>query len=196
MMALTGDGSESQAAREHLKGYLRGLVAAHRAQPQDDLLTELIRARDLDDRLSEEELVTFAITLLVAGHETTANQLGNSVYLLLANRELWESLVADPSLIPAAVEELLRYVPLSAGAGFARIAKEDLVLPSGHPVAAGDASCLTRSPPTTTNSSTNTPDRSTSTAPRTSTSRSATVPTTASAHRWPGWSCSWPSPAW
>jgi cytochrome P450 RapN len=139
MMAITGDGSESQASREHLKDYLRGLIAAHREQPQDDLLTELIRARDEDDRLSEEELVTFGITLLLAGHETTANQTGNFVYLLLANRHLWESLVADPELIPAAVEEMLRFVPLGGGAGFVRIAKEDLVVPSGHPIAAGDA---------------------------------------------------------
>ncbi len=138
MLAITGDGSESRASRDLLRGYIAGLVTERRAEPKEDLITELITACDVNDRLSEAELIHFVITLLVAGHETTANQLGNSVYLLLANRELWESLVADPSLIPAAVEELLRYVPLSAGAGFARIAKEDLVLPSGHPVAAGD----------------------------------------------------------
>ncbi|HEY4457325.1 MAG TPA: cytochrome P450 [Pseudonocardiaceae bacterium] len=139
MMAITGDGSEAQASREHLSEYLRGLVAEHRAHPQDDLLTELITARDVDDRLSEEELVTFARTLLLAGHETTANSTGNFVYMLLANRELWQSLVADPDRIPAAVEELLRFVPLGGGAGFVRIAKEDLTLPSGHPIAEGDA---------------------------------------------------------
>jgi cytochrome P450 RapN len=139
MLVITGDGSESQASREQLKDYLRELIAKHRVEPKNDLLTELITARDVDDRLSEEELITFAITLLLAGHETTANQTGNFVFLLLANRPLWESLVADPDLIPAAVEELLRFVPLGGGAGFVRIAKEDLVLASGHPIAAGDA---------------------------------------------------------
>jgi cytochrome P450 RapN len=139
MLVISGDGSESQASRQHLKAYLAELIAAHRAQPQDDLLTELITARDVADRLSEQELVTFGITLLLAGHETTANQTGNFVYLLLANRELWDTLVADPTLVPAAIEELLRFVPLGGGGGQARIATEDLVLPSGHPIAKGDA---------------------------------------------------------
>jgi cytochrome P450 len=139
LLAISGDGSRSQASREHLQGYLSELIVAHRAEPKDDLLTELITARDVDDRLSEAELVNFAITLLLAGHETTANQTGNFVYLLLANRDLWETLVADPGLIPAAVEELLRFVPLGGGAGFVRIAKEDLVLASGQAIAAGDA---------------------------------------------------------
>jgi cytochrome P450 len=139
MLAITGDGVDSEASREHLQHYLAELIAAHRAEPQDDLLNELITARDVDDRLTEAELVDFAVTLLLAGHETTANQTGSFVYLLLANRSLWDSLVADPSLVPPAVEELLRYVPLAGGASFPRIAKEDLVLPSGHPIAAGDA---------------------------------------------------------
>jgi cytochrome P450 RapN len=139
LLAIDGDGSKSQLNRRHLQDYLAGLIASHRANPQDDLLSELITARDVDDRLSEAELVNFGITLLLAGHETTANQTGNFVFLLLANRALWDSLVADPALVPAAVEELLRFVPLGGGAGFVRIAKEDLVLPSGHPIAAGDA---------------------------------------------------------
>jgi cytochrome P450 len=139
LLAISGDGSDSHACREQLQDYLRELVAAHRAEPQDDLLTELITARDVDDRLSEEELVNFALALLVAGHETTANQTGNFVYLLLANRGLWETLVADPNLIPAAVEELMRFVPLAEGGAPVRIAKEDLVLASGHPLVAGDA---------------------------------------------------------
>ena len=139
LLAIDGDGSKSQVNRRHLQDYLAGLIATHRAEPQDDLLTELITARDVDDRLTEAELVNFSIALLLAGHETTANQTGNFVFLLLANRGLWDSLVADPSLVPAAVEELLRFVPLGGGAGFARIAKEDVVLASGHPIAAGDA---------------------------------------------------------
>ena len=139
LLAIDGDGSKSQASRKHLQDYLAGLIATHRANPQDDLLSELIAARDVDDRLTEAELVNFGITLLLAGHETTANQTGNFVFLLLANRDLWDSLVADPTLVPAAIEELLRFVPLGGGAGFVRIAKEDLTLPSGHPIAAGDA---------------------------------------------------------
>ncbi|HEY4460657.1 MAG TPA: cytochrome P450 [Pseudonocardiaceae bacterium] len=139
VLAITGDGSEALASRDHLRQYFAGLVAAHRDEPQDDLLSDLITARDVDDRLSEDELITLAEALLVGGHETTANQIGNFVYLLLANHDLWEALVADSGLIPAAVEELLRYIPLTAGAANVRIAKEDLVLASGHPIAAGDA---------------------------------------------------------
>jgi cytochrome P450 RapN len=125
-------------ARDNTNTYLAELIAARRARPTDDLLGLLVRARDDDDRLSEAELVTFGVTLLVAGHETTANQTGNMVYLLLERRDLWDSLVADPDLVPRAVEELLRFIPLGASASFPRIAKEDVEL-GGQLVRAGEA---------------------------------------------------------
>ncbi|KOV82676.1 cytochrome P450 [Nocardia sp. NRRL S-836] len=109
-----------------LHAYFTALVAKRRAQPTDDLYSALVAARDHDDRLSEEELVRFGITLLVAGHETTANMLGNSIITLLERPDAWQRLLAAPAAIPGAVEELLRFVPLGSGAGFPRIATEDV----------------------------------------------------------------------
>ncbi|MGV9296310.1 MULTISPECIES: cytochrome P450 [Amycolatopsis] len=117
---------ESERSREELRAYMAGLIAEHRARPQDDLMTALIEARDVRDRLTELELVDLCVGILVAGHETTASQIPNFVYALLDQHEHWERLCADPSLIPTAVEELLRFVPLGAGAGFARYATEDV----------------------------------------------------------------------
>ncbi len=138
LLALAGDEEEIRQSRVNLNEYLAGLIAVRRSEPSDDLLGELVTARDSDGRLSEEELVTFGVTLLVAGHETTANQTGNFIYLLLSTPGLWDQLVADPALVPSAVEELLRIVPLGASAGFPRIATEDLELGGQH-IAAGDA---------------------------------------------------------
>ena len=129
---------EITAGFENLQGYIAGLVAERRKSPTDDVLGTLVTARDENDRLSEEELVNFGVTLLVAGHETTANQLGNFMFTLLSNPERLAELRADPDLVPAAVEELLRITPLGGSAGFPRIATEDVEL-SGVTIRAGDA---------------------------------------------------------
>ncbi|QRP48059.1 cytochrome P450 [Amycolatopsis sp. FDAARGOS 1241] len=127
--ALTTSGltaEEFERNRAELREYMAGLIAQHREQPQDDLMTALIEARDVKDRLTELELVDLCVGILIAGHETTASQIPNFVYALLDQPGQWQRLVDDPSLIPAAVEELLRFVPLGAGAGFARYATEDV----------------------------------------------------------------------
>jgi cytochrome P450 len=124
-----------------LAGYVMGLIAQKREKPGQDMLSDLISARDNDDKLSEQELVTFAFTLIGAGFDTAANQISNSVLALLHDHpDTWQRLVADPSLIPAAVEELLRHVNLFATdtTGFHRIAAEDLEL-GGQKIAKGDA---------------------------------------------------------
>lgn len=126
------------AAREALEAYLAELVDQRRRQPTDDLLGALVLARDNEDRLSEEELVNLGIGLLIAGHETTANQIANFTYVLLTQPEYWAMLHARPELIPGAVEELLRYVQLGSGGSFARIATEDVEL-RGVTVRAGEA---------------------------------------------------------
>ncbi len=139
LLSLSGaEVEQTLQARTNLESYLAELIAKRRVEPTDDLLGQLVAARDEGDRLSEGELVTFGVTLLVAGHETTANQTGNFVYLLLDQPELWQQLVADPDLVPAAVEELTRFVPLGASAAFARIATEDLEL-GGQLVRKGDS---------------------------------------------------------
>jgi cytochrome P450 len=130
---------EFERNREELRDYMRGLIAEHRSAPRDDLMTALIEARDTRDRLTELELVDLCVGILVAGHETTASQIPNFVYALLDQPGQWTRLVADPDLIPAAVEELLRFVPLGAGAGFARYATEDIevggvLVRAGEPV--------------------------------------------------------------
>jgi cytochrome P450 len=130
---------ESMANREELREYMRGLIEAHRATPADDLMTALIEARDVRDRLTELELVDICIGVLVAGHETTASQIPNFVYVLLERPDQWTQLRENPDLIPAAVEELLRFVPLGAGASFPRYAKEDIevggvLVRAGEPV--------------------------------------------------------------
>jgi len=109
-----------------LHAYFTDLIAQRRANPTDDLFGALVVARDNDDRLSEEEVVRFGITLLVAGHETTANMLANSVVTLLDHPDAWKSLCEDPSKLPNAIEELLRFIPLGSAAGFTRIATEDV----------------------------------------------------------------------
>lgn len=126
------------AARDGLNAYLAKLIAQRRAEPADDLLSGLVAARDDADRLSEDELVRLSATLLISGHETTANQLGNFVFLLLSDRARWARLVADPDLVPAAVEELLRFTPMAASVDFARVAVTDVELGGGR-IAAGDA---------------------------------------------------------
>jgi cytochrome P450 len=134
---LTLEGFERN--REELRDYMRGLIADHRSRPRDDLMTALIEARDVRDRLTELELVDLCVGILIAGHETTASQIPNFVYALLDQHGQWERLCADPGLIPAAVEELLRFVPLGAGAAFPRYATEDVevggvLVRAGEPV--------------------------------------------------------------
>jgi cytochrome P450 len=99
------------AVRDFLEA-LRGLVADRRAQPgnpESDVLTRRIEGEGGGERLSEAELLHNCIFLLNAGHETTTNLIGNGVHALLRERGQLERLRRDPSLLPGAIEELLRY---------------------------------------------------------------------------------------
>ena len=89
--------------------YLRKLVERRRADPQDDLITALIRAEEAGDKLTEDELLAMAFLLLVAGHETTVNLIASGTLALLEHPEQTERLRHDSSLVKPAVEELLRY---------------------------------------------------------------------------------------
>jgi cytochrome P450 PksS len=89
--------------------YLRKLIAARRAVPSDDLAGALVRAREAGDALSEDELLAMFILLLIAGHETTVNLIGNGMLALLRHLDQLERLREDPELIKPGVEELLRY---------------------------------------------------------------------------------------
>jgi len=93
-----------------VKAYLKGLIAERRAHPGHDLLSRMVLAEERGDMLSEDEIVITTNFLLFAGHETTANLIGTGMYHLMQNPEQMAQLRADPSKMPAAVEELLRYV--------------------------------------------------------------------------------------
>jgi len=92
-----------------LVAYVRELVTTKRAHPADDLMSALVAARDGADRLTEDELTSMVFLLLVAGHETTVNLIGNGMYTLLTHPERRALLQAEPECLPAAVEELLRF---------------------------------------------------------------------------------------
>jgi cytochrome P450 len=89
--------------------YMAQLLAERRRQPREDLLTGLVQARESDDRLTEEEIIATALVLFGAGFETTTNLIGNGLLALLRHPDQLAVLRADRSLIPQAVEELLRW---------------------------------------------------------------------------------------
>ncbi|MFG3703469.1 cytochrome P450 [Micromonospora sp. NPDC047670] len=122
---------------DNLFAYMGELIARRRREPTDDLLGAMVRARDADDRLAEDEVVQLAAGLLAAGHETTVTQIPNFVYVLLTHPDEWDRLRAEPALVPSAVEELMRFVPLGASSAFARYALEDVEL-GGVLVRAGE----------------------------------------------------------
>ncbi len=93
-----------------LSRYMRRLIAERRRNPGDDVVSQLIAADVNGERLSQTELVVTTILLLIAGHETTVNLLGNGLLALLQHPDQWQMLCAEPARIPAAVEELLRLV--------------------------------------------------------------------------------------
>lgn len=89
--------------------YIRKLVKARRARPQNDLVSALVQVEEAGDQLSEDELLAMIFLLLIAGHETTVNLIGNGTLALLEHPEQMAKLRNDPALIKSAVEELLRH---------------------------------------------------------------------------------------
>jgi cytochrome P450 len=126
---------QSRSSELALAAYLRALVRARRASPDDSLLSALVAAEEEGDRLSSAELVSTAMLVLVAGFETTANLIGNGVVALLREPDQWRRLHDDPALVPGAVEELLRYdSPVQIAV---RIAAEDTAI-SGANIRKGE----------------------------------------------------------
>ena len=99
----------AKAASDAVVALLRGLVETKRQHPGDDLVTGLIRARDGDECLDEQELLASILQLIIAGHDTTASLIGNGVVALLRHPDQLAALQSDPDALPGAVEELLRY---------------------------------------------------------------------------------------
>ena len=111
-----GDAGAGEAPRDAMREafislyqYFIAIIEKKRQAPQDDLISALIEARDEGDKLNDQELVSMMFVLLLAGFETTMNLIGNGTLALLRNPDQLEALRRDPSLVPSAVEEFLRY---------------------------------------------------------------------------------------
>ncbi|MGI8678484.1 MAG: cytochrome P450 [Jatrophihabitans sp.] len=137
LMSVTAlDSGEVVAIKDEFESYMRAVVEQRRADPGDDLVSALIRAGEDGDSFTDDEMMSVIMLLFIAGYETTVSQLTNQVYTLLSRAHLWHQLRADPSLVPQAVEELLRAVPVGY-AGLPIRATEDVAL-GGIEIAAGD----------------------------------------------------------
>jgi cytochrome P450 len=142
--AVSGDASQEYMEKvlmPHMQAftdYLGRMFEEKRKNPGEDLISALVRAEEAGDKLSESELLGMVFLLLVAGHETTVNLIGNGVLALLQRPDQLEKLRDDPSLIKPAVEELLRYDgPVETSTE--RFASEDVpigetVIPKGEMV--------------------------------------------------------------
>ncbi len=113
VMVNTGEQSQQEAimasSMAEFVHYIRTFVDEKRAHPSNDMTSNLVQAEENGDMLSENELISMIFLLIVAGHETTVNLIGNGSLALLQHPDQWRQLQHDPSLIPSAIEELLRY---------------------------------------------------------------------------------------
>jgi cytochrome P450 len=126
---IGGDGGQARiASLTELITYFGELVQRRRTEPTDDIIGELVAARDQDDRLSEDELVFLCMVLLIAGYETSANEIANFAYVLFTHPDQLALLKERPELVPNAVEELLRFTPLTVSAAYPRYATADVEL--------------------------------------------------------------------
>lgn len=116
---------EVDRAQGEFLQFILGHIAQKRTNLGDDLLSDLIRAADEGEKINERLLIMTAQGILVAGHETTSNMIGKMVALLLADRSRWEQLIADPSLVRTAVEEVLRF-DANSGFGLPRFVTDDI----------------------------------------------------------------------
>jgi len=139
LQSMVGDPDENlatvYAAVRNLEAYFHELIAERRVTPTNDLLSLLVQATDDGSVLSEHELVANCAQLLMAGHETTTNLIGNATVALLRHPGELARLRAEPGLAAAAVEEFMRYD--GTAAGIARLALEDVELSGGIVPAGG-----------------------------------------------------------
>jgi hypothetical protein len=136
---VTGVPPAGVAAAAKLLGHFSGLVAERTARPRDDLTSALLQAEIDGDRLDAKEILGFLFLMIIAGNETTTKLLGNAVYWLWRNPAERAKLRADPALVPAWVEETLRYD--NSTQALARTLTEDVEL-HGEKLRAGDRAFL------------------------------------------------------
>ncbi len=119
-------GQTSRRARGELHTYFQRFVDQRRADPRDDLVSELLKGEIDGEPLTEEQLVSYCELLVEAGNETTRNAISGGLLAFSENRDQWEKLRDQPELLPDAVEEILRWAsPISH---FTRVATEDYEL--------------------------------------------------------------------
>ncbi|MBB5120202.1 cytochrome P450 [Streptomyces eurocidicus] len=129
---------DAKRSQDELRACFSELAARRRADPGDDLISALARARDGDEFLDDRELAAMAVLLFLTGQEPTSYELVNISYTLLSRPELYARLRERPETLPRALEELLRFIPFrKEGVGIPRVAMEDVVL-SGARIKAGD----------------------------------------------------------
>ena len=136
--ALETNRDDIERAVTEVRDYVTGLLEAKRAAPGDDLISELLAARDEGDRLSAEECVQLVTNLLAGGIDTTTGQLAHAIRLFAARPGQWALLAAEPSLVPRAVEEVLRFepvTPFTARICLEQVEHRDVVFPAGTIVA-------------------------------------------------------------
>jgi cytochrome P450 len=136
--ALETNRDDIERAVTEVRDYVTGLLEAKRAAPGDDLISDLLAARDEGDRLSAEECVQLVTNLLAGGIDTTTGQLAHAIRLFAARPGQWALLAAEPSLVPRAVEEVLRFepvTPFTARICLEQVEHRDVVFPAGTIVA-------------------------------------------------------------
>lgn len=119
-----GQANLVQEALQEFIDYIQSLISEKRVRPGNDVISGLLQAYDEGDKLNENELLSTIWLLITAGHETTVNLIGNGTLALLQHPEQMQLLREDPALLPAAVEELLRYAGPVMITG--RVADEDI----------------------------------------------------------------------
>lgn len=107
--ATPGKYARAEAGARAMADYFRGLVEARTAEPRDDMISQLCIARDEQETLTADEVISTCILLLFAGHETTTNLIGNGFFHTMRHRQEWERLLAEPGFAGSAIEEWLRY---------------------------------------------------------------------------------------
>ncbi|MDF2265245.1 cytochrome P450 [Streptomyces coacervatus] len=140
-MANYAIGDAAHRARDEFSAYMTGLAETKRAQPGEDVISDIVRAQSADPDYDYDEMIRLCVGLLFAGHETTVNRIGLGTLLLLTHRDQWQALTADPAgRVNATVEEIMR-MGAPGDLGLLRYAHTDLDV-AGVTIRRGDAVIL------------------------------------------------------
>ena len=180
----------ARQAKEAARALFHELARERRARPQDDL-TSMLAAAVASGQIEEEEMLALAVLMALNGWHAVRNHTSNMMYVLLTDDSLMSRLRSDPQAVPAAVEELLRWIPHKHGVGQPRVATEDVEV-GGVQIRRGEAVYVSYVAANWDERATPSRTASTSTVRARPTWPSATAPITAWHRCWPGWrrSCS------